>query len=238
MVLEVDEDTREALREAFKDMVNNVECLVFVSKDPECEYCETAIDLCELLKETSEGKVIVKIFWKEKDEKTFEKYFVNRVPSVLLYNGYIRYTGVPAGEEVRGLVETIIRLSTEDTGLNPQIIAELKTKLTGKAYVEVIVTPTCPYCPYAALEANMFAFASKGKIIADTIEALENSDIADFYGVTAVPTIAINGNVEFVGIPREDMLLKAILKHQKPEINLPFHPEKMGVKRFHYFEKY
>ena len=230
MVLEVDEETKEALREAFKDMVNNVECLVFVSNDPECEYCQTTLDLCELLRETSNGKIIVKVFWKEKDEEVFQKYFVNRVPSVLLYNGYIRYTGIPAGEEVRGLVETIIRLSTNDPGLNPQTIAELKTKLKGKAYVEVIVTPTCPYCPYAALEANMFAFASEGKVIADTVEALENSDIADMYGVTAVPTVAINGNVEFVGVPREDMLLKAILKHQKENIKLPFHPERI---RYH-----
>jgi len=233
MVLEVDEETKEALREALKDMVNTVECLVFTSNEPECEYCQTTLDLCELLKETSNGKIVVKVFWKERDKEAFQKYYVSRVPSVLLYNGYIRYTGIPAGEEVRGLVETIIRISTNDPGLNPQTIAELKTKLKGKAYVEVIVTPTCPYCPYAVLEANMFAFASEGKVIADTVEALENSDIADLYGVTAVPTVAINGNVEFIGVPREDMLLKAILRFQREDIKLPFHPEKIGYHR-HY----
>lgn len=228
MVLEVDEETKLALRNALKDMKKTVECLVFVSKNPDCEYCETTVDLCDLLKETSNGKINVKVFYEENvsDKDVFKKYHVIRTPTIILHNGYIRYTGIPAGEEVRGLIETIVRLSTEDPGLSSATIVALKEQLKGKVYVEVIVTPTCPYCPYAVLIANMFAFVGNGKIIADTIEALENPDIADFYGVTTVPTVVVNGVVEFMGVPKEEMLLKAMLKHQKPSIKLPFHERK------------
>lgn len=225
MELEIDEETKKALREALKDMVNPVECMVFVTKNPECAYCETTVQLCKLLSETSNGKVVAKIFYEEnvEDKKIFERYRVIRKPSILLYNGYIRYTGIPAGEELKGLIETLIRLSTGDTGLSNETMDALRNQLKGKAYIEVIVTPTCPYCPYAALEANMFAYASEGKIIADVIEAMENPDIADYYGITAVPAIVINGNVEFIGVPKEKLLLKAVFRYRKDHIELPFH---------------
>ncbi|HDJ94771.1 MAG TPA: glutaredoxin [Acidilobales archaeon] len=227
LALEVNEETKEALREALRDMVNPVECMVFVTKDPRCAYCEATVQLCKLLSETSNGKVVIKVFYEERseDRKVFEKFKVTRTPSLILHNGYIRYTGIPAGEELKGLIETLIRLSTGNPGLSSRTIDALKNQLKGKAYIEVIVTPTCPYCPYAALEANMFAFASEGKIISDIVEAVENPDIADYYGVTMVPVVVINGNVEFIGVPREDMLLKAIFKHQKEQLEIPFRRE-------------
>lgn len=231
MGLEVDEETKKALREALKDMVNPVECMVFVTKDPECTYCETTVQLCKLLSETSNGKVVAKIFYEERDEdkKMFKQYKVIRKPSILLYNGYIRYTGIPAGEELKGLIETLIRLSTGNPGLSNETMDALRSQLKGKAYIEVIVTPTCPYCPYAALEVNMFAFASKGKIMADIVEAMENPDIADYYGITVVPAIVINGNVEFIGVPKEKLLLKAVFRYQKDHIELPFHTFRRGL---------
>ncbi|MGC8675677.1 thioredoxin family protein [Fervidicoccus sp.] len=39
--------------------------------------------------------------------------------------------------------------------------------------------------------------------MADTVEAYENTDIADKYNVMSVPVIAINGEVAFVGLPYE-----------------------------------
>jgi len=223
MVLEVDEETKEALKEAFLELVEPVECLVFTSKNEECLYCEETVELCKLLEETSNGMISVKVFNKEDDPEVFNEYGVNRVPSILLLDGIIRYTGIPSGEEIRGLVETIIRISAKASGLEENTIVKIKEELKGKVYIEVIVTPTCPYCPYAALLANMFALVGEGKIISDTIEALENPDIAEEYGITAVPAIVINGNVEFIGIPHEEDLLKAIIKYQQEEIPIPWH---------------
>ena len=224
MVLEVDEETKEALREALSDMVNPVECLVFISDNPEeCDFCRETVELCKLLEETSNGKVVVKVFNINRDREYFLKYNVDRVPSVLLLDGRIRYTGIPAGEEIKGLVETIVRISVNESGLLDSTVESLRRNLKGKAYVEVIVTPTCPYCPYAAVLANMFAFMGEGKLIADIVEAIENPDIADEYGVTAVPTVVVNGHVEFVGVPQEEDLLVAVLKLQQDEVPIPFH---------------
>jgi len=82
-----------------------------------------------------------------------------------------------------------------------------------------VVTPSCPYCPYAVLMANMFAYDSKGKVISTTVEAYEEGDIADMYQVSAVPTVILRredqdvGNVEFIGVPPESDLLKKVLDY-------------------------
>ncbi|ABU82086.1 protein disulfide oxidoreductase [Ignicoccus hospitalis] len=211
-------EARAGLREALADMKGPVEALVFVEEG--CEPCEATIEMMQVMKEESpkvNGKPYFdyKVFWRGKDDEAFDKYKVDRVPSVLLLDGYIRYTGIPAGEEVKGFVETVIRISENESGLDEETKEGLK-KLKGCYYIENVVTPQCPYCPYAALLINMFAFEAKKQgnpcVVADTVEAYENEDIADKYNVMSVPAIAINGNVEFVGVPYEDDLLAKLFE--------------------------
>jgi len=213
-----DKSDIDALAEALRDMKRPVEVLVFTEKREDCVPCEETVRLMEIIADASpdvEGSkaVRLRVFRKGHDDEAFKKYGVERVPTVLLADGAIKYTGMPAGEEVKGLVETLIRLSTGEHGLSEQTVKEL-AGLRRKAYIEVIVTPPCPYCPYAALMANMFAYVAKvygsGNVIADVVEAYENPDIADKYGVTSVPTIAVNGRVVFVGLPYEGQLLRAV----------------------------
>ncbi len=209
-------EVKEELRMVFSELVNPVEILVFVGDD--CPYCEATVEMIKVFSETSpkkDGKPLIRyrVFRKGVDDEMFRRYNVERVPTVLLIDGYIRYTGIPAGEEVKGLVETIIRISQGESGLDPSIKEKIHA-FDGCAYIETIVTPSCPYCPYAVLLANMFAYeswkAGKNAIVSDTVEAYENEDIAYKYNAMSVPTVAINGHVEFVGVPHEDDLLERI----------------------------
>ncbi len=214
----------EELEATLKDMREPVEVYTFV--DNTCRYCSNTVRLIETLSSVSPkigGSSLVRhrVVKREADaEGFFKKFNVSRVPTVLMIEGHIKYTGMPAGEEIRGLIETLIRLSTGDSGLNEHTVREI-TGLKAPVKIDVIVTPTCPYCPYAALLANMFAFESfrsgNKLVTADIIEAYENPDIADKYGVMSVPTIAINGEVEFIGVPYEDQLLERVLEHSKRE---------------------
>ncbi len=216
--VEIDAETREAIREALEDMVKPVELNVFIG--PSCHYCDEAVKIAKILEEEApirDGKKLLKvnIYRKGVDDDEFKRQNVERVPSVTLLDGVIRYTGTPSGEEIRGLIETIIRISQEDSGLDERTIKILKDELTEDVHVEVIVTPQCPYCPYAALLSNMFAYevwrAGRKNFIADTVEAYENPDIADKYNVTSVPAIAINNVLAFVGVPYEEDFIDRIL---------------------------
>jgi glutaredoxin-like protein len=216
--LQFSREDLDALAEALKDMKDPVTIYTFVGDH--CRYCTNTARLIDILAEASpsrKGSKLIRhvILHKGKDSELFEKFKIERVPTVTMLEGHIRYIGMPAGEEIRGLVETIIRISTGESGLSKETIDKLKL-LKGTVHVEVIVTPTCPYCPYSALLANMFAFESyrigNRKIIADTVEAYENPDIADRYGVMSVPTIALNGEVEFIGVPYEENLIEKIIE--------------------------
>ncbi|MEM2020870.1 MAG: thioredoxin family protein [Zestosphaera sp.] len=214
----------EELESTLKDMKEPVEVLTFI--DSKCRYCSNTVKLMEILSSASPlagGSNLIRhvVIRREADEVgLFRKHNVTRVPTVIMIDGLVRYTGMPAGEEIRGLIETMIRLSTGNSGLSEQSIKEI-SKLKGHVQVDVIVTPTCPYCPYAALLANMFAFESfksgNKMITTNTIEAYENPDVADNYGIMSVPTIAINGEVEFVGVPYEDQLLERVIDHSNRE---------------------
>ena len=216
--MEIDQETREGIREALEDMVKPVTIDVFVG--PNCKYCDETLKIAKVLEEEAPVRngrklITVRVFEKGKHDDVFKKQGIERIPSLTLLEGVIRYTGTPSGEEIRGLVETIIRISQEDSGLDERTIKILREELTEDVHVEIVVTPQCPYCPYAALLTNMFAFevwrAGRRNFISDTVEAYENPDIADKYNVTSVPAIAINGVLAFVGVPYEEDYIERIL---------------------------
>ena len=78
--------------------------------------------------------------------------------------------------------------------------------------VEVFTSPNCPYCPMAEQ-----VVAEAKKEIGDAID-VEVVDIsidrekAVAYGLMAVPAIAINGIVEFVGAPTKEELMAKLIQ--------------------------
>jgi len=209
----------DALRNILSEMKKPVDILTFIGDI--CTFCSETVKLVDVIaslspKVNDEYLIRHKVYHYKKDgPEIFRRYGITRVPSVALIDGQIRYIGMPAGEELRGFIETILRLSSGESGLSPKTSDELG-RIRGSVHIEVIVTPTCPYCPYAAFLANMFAFEAykygNRNVVSDIIEAYENPDIADKYGVMSVPAIAINGEVEFIGIPDEGELLSKILE--------------------------
>ena len=217
--VEFTEEDREALREALEDMVEPVDIYVF--KASKCPTCGEALKLVSTIVEEAperpgKGKLLrLHVYDRDEHSEFFNKFKVNRVPTVALVDGYVRWTGTPSGEEIRALVETIIRISEGESQLEESTKRKIREKLNNEVYIEVIVTPSCPYCPYAALLANMIAYeawkAGKPLVIADTVEAYENMDIAYKYQVMSVPTIAINGIVTYIGVPHEEDFIERIL---------------------------
>jgi len=226
--IEVDEETKEIIKEMLAQMENQVEVNFFTSKGcggRETNWCVPTEELLDLLVQLAPAdKLKVNKYAYEQNADVFNKYGVepHRVPVVYFSNGFIRYLGAPLGEEVRAFIETVVRLSTGKTGLRQRTRGELSALAQNapkRVYVLTVVTPSCPYCPYAVLLANMFAYESKGKVVSVVVEAYENSDIADMYGVTGVPTVILQaedaavGEVEFVGVPPEHELLAKVKNH-------------------------
>lgn len=226
--IEIDDETRDIIREMLSQMEKSVEINFFSSNNcggRETNWCVPTEEFIDLLAQLApSGKLKINKYTLEKDIQAFKKFGVepNRVPVVYFGDGFIQYFGAPMGEEVRAFIETVVRLSTGKTGLRQKTRAELDNiarNASRRIFIYTVVTPSCPYCPYAALLANMFAYESKGKIVSIIVEAYENPDIADMYGVTGVPAVILQpedssvGEIEFVGVPPEHELLARIKNH-------------------------
>jgi len=226
--IEVDEETRETIREMLSQMEKPVELNFFVGgycRRRSTNWCVPTEELLELIRELAPtNKIILNKYVYEKDADVFLRFDVEpeRVPVIYFGDGYIRYLGSPLGEEVGTFVETIIRVSTGRSGLREKTREALKMIREGqgsrRVYIVTIVTPACPLCPKAVLKANMFALESRGLITSIVVEAYEQPDIADLYGITAVPAVILAregepmGSLEYIGIPPEFDLLRKVVE--------------------------
>jgi len=75
--------------------------------------------------------------------------------------------------------------------------------------VEVFTSPSCPYCPMAEQVVEEAKREIGAEMEIEVVNIMTDRQRAVDYGIMAVPAIAINGVVEFVGAPNlEDLMAK------------------------------
>lgn len=78
--------------------------------------------------------------------------------------------------------------------------------------IELFYTPGCPVCPMAKrlVRDILPEFGPAADIEVEEVNAWIQMDRAANYGLTAVPAIAINGELKFMGLPGRKELTMAI----------------------------
>ena len=221
MALISDGDKKIIKEEFFSKLINPVRLLVFIGKD-HCQYCDQLKQLVEEISELS-NLVTYELHDFDSEKELAEKYRINIAPAVVITQDGkdlgVRYFGLPAGHEFGSFLEDIVDVSKGETDL----LEETKEALKGinkNVQIHVFVTPTCPYCPMAVRMAHKFAIehalAGNDKILGDMIEAIEFPELADQYGVMAVPKVVIKvdgeDKVSFEGAYPEKMFLEKLLE--------------------------
>ena len=221
MALISDGDKKIIKEEFFSKLINPVRLLVFIGKD-HCQYCDQLKQLVEEISELS-NLVTYELHDFDSEKELAEKYRINIAPAVVITQDGkdlgVRYFGLPAGHEFGSFLEDIVDISKGETDL----LEETKEALKGinkDVQIYVFVTPTCPYCPMAVRMAHKFAIehalAGNDKILGDMIEAIEFPELADQYGVMAVPKVVIKvdgkDKVSFEGAYPEKMFLEKLLE--------------------------
>ena len=221
MALISDGDKKIIKEEFFSKLINPVRLLVFIGKD-HCQYCDQLKQLVEEISELS-NLVTYELHDFDSEKELAEKYRINIAPAVVITQDGkdlgVRYFGLPAGHEFGSFLEDIVDVSKGETDL----LEETKEALKGinkNVQIYVFVTPTCPYCPMAVRMAHKFAIehalAGNDKILGDMIEAIEFPELADQYGVMAVPKVVIKvdgeDKVSFEGAYPEKMFLEKLLE--------------------------
>lgn len=77
--------------------------------------------------------------------------------------------------------------------------------------IEVFTSPMCPHCPAAKRVVEEVAKEVPGIEIVH-VNVMEHPEKAAELGIMAVPTIAINGEIKFVGAPSKDALRAELKK--------------------------
>ncbi|HQO06373.1 MAG TPA: thioredoxin family protein [Fervidobacterium sp.] len=201
------------LEELFGKELENKVKLIFFHED-DCEYCELEGQLLDEVQALSD-KILVERY--HKDSEKGREYNVEFAPALIitLEDGKdrgVRFYGVPSGHEFGTLIQDIVLFGKN---AKPQLSQETIDKLNQldkPVKISVFVTPTCPYCPKAALTAHNMALASD-KVTAEVVEAGEFFDLSDQFGVSSVPHIAINRDPEkfFIGAYPEPQFLQQVL---------------------------
>jgi glutaredoxin-like protein len=177
----------------------------------QCPACENTVALLKELARATDKIQFEEISIIE-DKQSAERWQVTRAPTIIITGHGIRYTGAPIGMETAPFIYTLIMASSGKT-----IFGDLlQGKLDGvqKARLELIVTPTCPYCAQAALIENSLVMDSKGKLAIDVVESYENPDVARKYSVTGVPVTVFDGDPasQIVGVPSLSAILSKVVK--------------------------
>jgi len=203
------EELKGKVKDALKGLKGPVKMVLFTTED-DCAYCKDASEIAKLVAESSE-KLSLEEYDLKKDEEKAKEYSVDRVPALILHGEekrMVRFFGLPAGYEFSTLISDIKDASNGKPDIPGDLIEKIK-KIDKDLHIQVLVTPTCPYCPGAVKVAHDMALLNP-KIKADMIEASEFPDLVKKYNVSGVPKTVINEKLELVGAQPLDILLKKI----------------------------
>jgi glutaredoxin-like protein len=136
-----DEDAAQ-IRERLKSMVNPVK-LVHFTQELNLEYGREAKQLLEELAALSD-KLSLEVYNFLLDQEKVAEYGVDKVPATVVRNtrNYrIRFYGLTAGYEFSSLLDAILSVSRDDSGLREESKEKLR-KISQPLHLEVFVTPT------------------------------------------------------------------------------------------------
>jgi len=207
----------EHLRKEFEEHLVDPVKLVMFTQSFECQFCAETRQIVEEIGALSD-KVIVEIYDFVNDKEVADEYDVDKIPAIVLLRSEdgtdrdygIRFYGIPSGYEFTSIIEDIMSVSTDESGLQPRS-KEALAQIDEPVHFQVFVTPTCPYCPQAVRLAHQFAMESD-LITADMVEAIEFPELANKYSVYGVPRTVINEKFHQEGAVPEPLMLAKMLE--------------------------
>lgn len=141
MALLTDTDLTE-IRERLCEMKGAVE-LVHFTQELNLEYGREARELLQELTATTD-KLTLEINNFLLDKEKAAEYGIDKVPATIVRNGKdfgIRFYGLPAGYEFSALLDDILQVSNNDSGLTAETREKLG-RVSQPLHLEVFVTPT------------------------------------------------------------------------------------------------
>lgn len=150
------------------------------------------------------------------DSTAFERG-ITVSPSIVIGGdkGYnIEFQGAPSGYEASSLLETLVLVSTGESGLSKSSLEKL-SHLDKEVLLFSFVTSSCPHCPRSVLQNHQLAIAAPGKVRSVAINAADNLELARKFNVSAVPQQVINEDnlSATIGVQPERKYIEQVLTY-------------------------
>ncbi len=207
----LNDEIRGQVRELLDAMPEVVRLVFFKLPEDQCEYCGVIEELITELAETS-ARVVVETHQLDADKDVAESYGIDRAPALAIVGAKdygLRFFGLPANYEFSTLIHGIQAAGHGAPGQLEESTLSYLASLNAPVHYQVFVTPTCPYCPGAAVLAYDMAVASDW-VRAEVVEASEFPEIADRYSVMGVPLNVINETGRVEGRAPQQMIVETI----------------------------
>jgi len=138
----IEEKDRTAIREKLIEMTSSVKIINF-TQELECQYCRETRQLLEELAGLSD-RLSLEVYNFQIDKDKVEEFKIDKIPATVIIGKKdygIRFYGIPAGYEFASLLESIVAVSGDNSGLNDTTRQKLKS-VTQPLHIQVFVTPT------------------------------------------------------------------------------------------------
>ena len=207
----LNEETVQNVTDMLADLPQAVKLTVFTD-DQNCEYCTEILQLVAEVAATSDH-VSVEQFEIHRNADEAQSLNIDRAPAIAIVGERdygLRFYGIPSGYEFSTLLHGIQTASNGHAELDAQTRSYLAT-LDKPVDYQVFVTPTCPYCPRAAVLAMEMEVESD-LVKANVVESAEFPDLANRFQVMGVPLTVINSTERVEGAAPPNMIVDAIRK--------------------------
>ncbi len=207
------EKDRQTLQKRFESLPNTVKLVVFTTgRSPETS--ELLSMLIQEVISTAPSKLVMEQHSIELEPAVAQEYGISHAPAVVVRSEAkdygIRYLGIPAGFEFASLVGAIEDVGKGDPGLSPDSRLML-ANLNRPVHIRVFVTYGCPYCPAAVRLAHKLAMAND-LITAEGVSSEDFPELANEFGVMAVPKTVVNDRHSFEGALPEPQFVQQVLR--------------------------
>lgn len=211
MVVEMDDATREQVKEMFETLDNEVTIHLFTEGE-KCLYCNDTRAMVEMVAELS-GLIKVQEHQGSLDGELAKKLGVKHHPAIVLHGKdeyKVKFYGIPAGHEFAALIGGIIDVSHGTAPLPPDIIEDIRA-IDKPIHIRVFVTPQCPYCPGMTRLAHQAAILNP-LIDSEMFESLEMQEEAAKFEVFGVPKTIFNDTVTVEGLTPPEMFVEKLFE--------------------------
>ncbi len=138
----IPDNEKETIRSRLTEMDRTVK-LVNFTQEFECMYCRETRQIMEELADLSD-KLSVDVYDFKQHKDVAEQYGIDKIPATVLVGDKdrgIRFFGIPSGYEFATLMDDILMVSKQESGLTTES-KELLAALSEPMHLQVFVTPT------------------------------------------------------------------------------------------------